>query len=512
MNNYPKSRGIVACGHPKTAEAAVEVLDVGGNAYDAIIAAYLAACVAEPVLASLGGGGYLLANKASGNSSVYDFFVQTPKIKREIDKMDFYPEVVDFGTVTQEFHIGRASIAVPGGVAGIFKINRELGKISLKEIIKPVTRMAREGVEVNSLQAQIISLVSPILKSTDEIFELFKSGTTEGELAQKGDVLKNQDFADFLEVLVKDGEEMFYKGELARKMVEEVGVKRGGHIDYKSLESYKVEVREPLVASYRGTEFMTNPLPSSGGVLMSHTMRLMEGVNVGGMRRSGVEYLKKLSEAMAETNLLREKIMKGRLAPGNTTHISVIDGEGNIASMTVTNGEGSGAVVPGTGIILNNMLGEEDLNPGGFHKWKLDTRMSSMMSPSVLKYKDGKRVVLGSGGSNRIRSAILQVVLNLIDFGMNLEQAVEYPRIHFEREVLHLEPGLLELTKERKALEGEFENVEWHKEKGVFFGGVHTACVDVDNRIFSGVGDSRRGGVSVGASSFIPSKSVLHRS
>ncbi len=175
-----------------------------------------------------------------------------------------------------------------------------------------------------------------------------------------------------------------------------------------------------------------------------------------------------------------------------TTHISVADAEGNIASLTASNGEGCSYVLPGTGIMLNNMLGEEDLNPGGFNRWKKGARLASMMSPAVVEQADGTRFALGSGGSNRIRSAITQVLVNLLDFDMTPEQAVAAPRIHLEGDMLSLEPGFSEDPWPR--FESAAPKTHLWPEKNLFFGGVHTVSVKPGG-IFDGAGDPRRGGV-----------------
>ncbi|NEZ54867.1 gamma-glutamyltransferase, partial [Adonisia turfae] len=172
------------------------------------------------------------------------------------------------------------------------------------------------------------------------------------------------------------------------------------------------------------------------------------------------------------------------------THLSVIDDEGNAASVTTSNGEGSSYVLPGTGIMVNNMLGEEDLNPHGFHQWTPDQRMSSMMAPTMVLRDGHPYLVLGSGGSNRIRTAILQVISNLVDFQMPLEAAVAAPRIHWENDVFHLEPGfnqalLTPIIGDAKPL--------WWQAQNMFFGGVHAVGLD-ENGVLHGAGDSRRSG------------------
>jgi gamma-glutamyltranspeptidase/glutathione hydrolase len=203
-----------------------------------------------------------------------------------------------------------------------------------------------------------------------------------------------------------------------------------------------------------------------------------------------------------DTLLARDLIERYRRAIGSspvasrgTTHISVIDQQGNAAALTLSNGEGCGHVLPGTGIMPNNMLGEEDLNPLGFHAWPEDVRVSSMMAPCVAQGRlsgNGKEqlIAIGSGGSNRLRTAILQTLSNLIDFGMSAEDAVAAPRIHLERGLISIEPGFSEAAV--ATLTRRYPRHHLWDELNLFFGGTHTVIYDgVD---FSGAGDPRRGG------------------
>ena len=200
-----------------------------------------------------------------------------------------------------------------------------------------------------------------------------------------------------------------------------------------------------------------------------------------------------LDPAFVET--YRRQVLGRPAAPRGTTQISVIDARGNAASMTLSNGEGAGYIIPDTGIVANNLLGEEDINPHGFHKWPGDTRMCSMMAPSLLAWPDGRLAALGSGGSNRIRTAILQVLLNLLESGMTVECAVASPRIHFENGLLSIEPGFAET--ETAALVPDFPDTEMWQERNLFFGGVHTVLFDPAAASFEGAGDLRRGGVAM---------------
>ncbi|MCP5141990.1 MAG: gamma-glutamyltransferase [Chromatiales bacterium] len=507
-------KGAVAAGHPLTANAARVVLDAGGNAYDAVLAAMCAASVVEPVLSSLGGGGFLLAFPGDGKPRLYDFFVQTPRRKRPPDEIDFRPIIADFGTAQQEFHIGLGSIATPGTVRGLFEIHRELGSLPMRDIVEPAITAARDGVAINRLQAYIFGVVAPIYLATHDARSIYASPNDATRLYGEGEVLRQPELADALDAIAREGDRLFYEGEIAAALTGacETG---GGHLGADDLRAYRVEHREPLSWQYRDARMFTNPPPSSGGLLIRFAQELLAEVDFSGAAAGRPAHILPLLRVMEQTNLARreargkepgemlpwlldaERLARFRAAVAGhplqqrgTTHISVIDTEGNAASMTLSNGEGCGWVAPGTGIMINNMLGEEDLNPGGFHRWAEDVRVSSMMAPTIA-LRGRERIALGSGGSNRLRTAILQVLVNHIDFGMPLDEAVERPRVHHERGLASIESGFPEET--LRAIQESYPEPRVWNDLNLFFGGVH--AVSFDGRELRGAGDPRRGGV-----------------
>lgn len=503
-------KGVVAAGHPLTAAAAGDVLKAGGNAFDAAIAAVFTACVAEPVLASLGGGGFLLARAPGRLDRVFDFFAQTPINKDTGTEPDFYPVTVNFGHAQQEFHIGLGACATPGCISGLFAVHEHLGSMAMRELIQPALAAARNGVQVSDLQGYIFSLVAPIYiaPGANDIFK----GSQADAIAIAGDVLRFPQFADLLEVLAIEGADLFYRGEVARS-IEALCESGGGYLRREDLEQYETSVRPPLQVDYHGARILTNPPPSCGGVLVAFGLRLLEELQVGQFNHNDFEHLRRVIDVMrmsarVRVDQLAESVTAEVLADETlrkyrsqvyghaqfsrgTTHISVVDGEGNVATVTISNGEGCGHVVPDTGIMLNNMLGEEDLNPRGFGRWTGNQRLGSMMSPTIALLPGGKVIATGSGGSNRIRTTLLQVLSNLLDFGCNDEEAVTLPRIHIETEVLNIEGGVNARVTER--LISEFPEHRVFADRNLFFGGAHT--VSRDGTRFSGAGDPRRGGV-----------------
>ncbi len=516
-------RGIVAAGHPATAEAAADVLRAGGNAYDAAVAGLWAACVAEPILASLGGGGFLLAQTARGDATLYDFFAQTPGRVRPADELDFRPVMVDFGAVQQEFHTGLGAIATPGMVAGLFNVNVALGKLPMRRLLEPAIALARDGVLVNETQAYVAQAVSPIALYTPSAKAVFESAVKPGETVQVGEVMRLLELGNCLEILGYEGPRLFYDGEIAAA-IENQAAGHGGSLRRTDLEAYRVIERRPLTHRFGSHEILGNPAPSSGGPLIAFALALLEDAIIGA-EWSNARWFDHLAQAMARTNearratgldhdvddqrvsaLLRadhiaahRKAIEGRaLKIGGTTHISVIDAAGNAAAATVSNGEGCGHMVPGAGFMANNMLGEEDINPRGFFNWQPDQRISSMMAPTLVNRGNDWRLALGSGGSNRIRTAILQVLCNVLGFSMPLNEAVEAPRLHYERGRLNVEDGFPDSVV--APLQAGYDDCKIWPERNFFFGGVHGAQISGTGSASGdlvGAGDPRRGGVVV---------------
>lgn len=517
MANLKASRrGVVAAGHPLTAEAGTEILRQGGNAFDAAIAAVMTAWVTESVLTSAGGGGFLLAHTANGENRLFDFFTQTPGQNRLGHKPDFYPICANFGDTVQEFHIGLGSVAVPGAVAGLLHVHQRLGKLPLAAIAEPAIYHAQRGVIVNPFLAYVFTLLEPILTATPAAKSLY---TVNGQLLMAGDTLKMPALADTLKRLVEEGASVFYEGAIAQQIVQDCQAV-GGYLTLADLRNYQVIERQPLELHYRGATFLTNPPPSSGGALIGFALQLLKKVDLSQFDYGSVEHLCCLAKTMALTNKARRDgydanlyqldiasqfLSEAHLAPyqanlkrfvnrlGSTTHISVIDGEGNAASVTTSNGEGASYVIPGTGIMLNNMLGEEDLHPQGFHEWTPNRRISSMMAPSLILQEQTPRLVLGSGGSNRIRTAILQTISNILDFEMPLHDAIAAPRVHWENSSLHLEPGHIGAGAIHPShLEDTTSVIPW-QQQNMFFGGVHAVAMTETGHT-TGSGDARRGG------------------
>lgn len=525
-------RGIVAAGDPRTAAAGAAAFASGGNAADAAVAAGFAAVVAEICVVNIGAGGFALCVEPNGRdakanltATSYDFFVEVPSIQKTATH-DFREILVDFGSDRQPFFIGRASSAVPGLVAGLCRLAWERGRLPLSTLLRPAIKLAKEGYELSAELATVLHLLTPIFRDTAPLAGIF---TPRGRPLLAGHVIVLPQLAHTLERLACLGADYFYKGNLARAIVEDHR-QNGGLIHMADLQKYRVIGRAPISIGYRGYEVLLPGPPSHGGVLIAFSLKLLETVSLKGLRPGGFGHLRALAAVMMLTSKAREvwdvssqaevesavqsllsvelmkpyleelrAILNGKhpgtthessVGPGHTTHISSLDMEGMAVSMTLTAGESAGYLVGETGVSLNNMLGEHDLNPHGFHVDPPGTRLRSMVSPSVV-LRNGKPVlVVGSAGSNRLRSAILQTMSHVLDFSMDLDSAVNHPRIHFEAGRLQVEAGFERGMATRLAQAG-FEVNSWN-EKSLYFGGTQ-AVSRVGGSLLGGA-DRRRGG------------------
>ena len=498
--------GSIATGDETTANAAMEILKDGGNAFDAAVCAVFTSMTSEYSLTGAFGGGVMLAYPKDSAPTIFDFFVHTPE-NNSLKNLDFFRIAVDFGPTSQFFHIGKGSVAVPGNTIGLLHIHSRLGSLPLSRILEPAIRTAKYGAIINNAHEYLFKILEPILCHTNTGEILFKPN---GKTIKAGERFNNPDFGNFLERLIVEGHKFLYKGDFAEKIVDFMGDE--GLLTKWDLSNYKVIERTPLKTNFNGKTIITNPMPSPGGTLIAFALNIIsqkfprkeidnrllalvmrsaqiarnEIISAKNNKNSLAKilrpsYIKRYSDIFDSEISLKPNNKK--LSSGSTTHISIIDSKGNAVSVTTTNGEGCGHILPGTGIMMNNMLGEKDLNPDGFHNWETPKRMETMMSPTIVIGELGPELVLGSGGSNRIRSAITQVILNKLTKNMNLEEAIEAPRIHLEENIIHCESGV-----NTEILSFPWSKIHhWH-EKNLFFGGVNAVTPT------NAVGDTRRSG------------------
>jgi gamma-glutamyltranspeptidase/glutathione hydrolase len=494
--------GVVAAGHPLTAEAGAEVLREGGNAVDAAVAAVLASFAVESPLTGFGAGGFMMVSRGE-ETVLIDFFVAAPGRDGIERGEELVPVPVHFDEETvQTFYVGPASCGVPGTAAGLELALRRFGTVPLAELTGTAVRLAREGAPVNAEQAYILEILWPIHERLAGTRELY---APRGRPLGEGDVFRFPELADALERFGAEGAEPFYSGEVAAALSSHVA-EHGGTLGPADLAAYEAIERRPIRALFRGTEVLTNPPPSSGGILIAYSLGLLERLGESGgpeqlvaamdaaNHARGEEFAEALYGEGLEASLLDPARLDRKAGDllGSTTHIAVLGEDGMCASVTCSNGSGSGVLVPGTGVILNNMLGEEDLNPLGFHAIAPGRRVPSMMAPTVV-LRDGEiELGLGSAGSNRIRSAIVQTVVRVVEEGMGAGEAVRAPRLHFEQGIVQAEPGIDEQALAR--IEARGVPVLRRPRVNLFFGGVQAVARDRTTGALSGGGDPRRGG------------------
>jgi gamma-glutamyltranspeptidase/glutathione hydrolase len=456
-------RGALAAGHPLTAEAGAEILRAGGNAVDACIAAAAVSWVCESPLTGPGGGGFLLVHRAEdrGRTRLLDFFVAHPE--RESSPDDLLGIVVDYGDSQQIFYTGPMSVAVPGMVLGLWEASARWGSVPWADLLAPAAKLAREGVVLTEAQGYLHEILDLLLRYSPEGDALYGPGRA----LRTGERFAVPDLGETLERLAAEGADYFYRGELAQRIAAHVP------ITLDDLARYEVIEREPLAVTYRGDELRTNPPPSGGG-------RLVE-VGLEALGAADPTPLAMVRALEAQDAIRRAEAM------GGTTHISAVDANGDAASLSGSLGSSGGVVVPGTGIQLNNMLGEThlvgDQRPG--------TRLISLMTPTLLLHEGRPRLVLGSAGSTRLHAAILQVVANVAAGGLGVKAAVDAPRMHFENGVAHCEDAAVADELEAAG----YPVVRW-RAQNLFFGGVSAVEIREDGAL-AAAGDPRRGGAAV---------------
>lgn len=503
-------KGAIAAGHPLTAETGARVLAEGGNAVDACIAAAFASWVTESPLTGPGSGGFMLVHRArDGMTRVLDFFVTVPGLgahrqdAAEMEEID-----VDFPESSQAYRIGAASSAVPGAAAGLEEAHRSFGSLPWQTLVEPAIELARNGVELTRPQGHLHAILDLILRHTDEGRKVYGR---EGQRLVAGDLLVQPDLAGTLERLATRGTADLYGGELGRLVARHVQ-EQGGSLTIRDLEQYRVIRRRPVRAEFCGHELDSNPPPSTGGALIGYGLLLLDRLGLAGQAGSA-EAMAQLVEIMREQHRVRggtfaRDLYRGGLAKKlyderalaeaaerirGTTHISVVDERGNAASLTASTGSGSGVIVPGTGIHLNNMLGEFDLAGAG-GTGRPGTRLTSMMAPSLVLCGGAPRLVVGSAGSRRLRGAIMQIVINSVVHGLPVEEAIGRPRVHFEEPHVHCEGGADPAEVER--LEGMgYDVVRWRR-RNLFFGGAAAVEMRADGTL-AAAGDPRRGGAGI---------------
>jgi gamma-glutamyltranspeptidase/glutathione hydrolase len=482
----PPGSAAVAAGSAEAVRAAVDVLAAGGSAVDGALAAAFASAVSEPVLSSLGGGGFLLHAPVGAQPELLDFFVAVPGLGGSAPEPHVETVAVDFATAgpaasasVQVFHGGWGTVAVPGCLDGYLDAHRRWGRLHLATVVAPAAVLARDGIVLSGVQRQFLAIVSELMLLTPESRALFARTESDGTYA-------NPAYADLLDALAAGSIARQADPGYARPLLD-AAAERGGLLTAADLDAYAPQLRAPLAVARGGVTVSTNPAPSAGGPIVLDALdRLSTG-------DPGTDWA---AVAAAQADAVEAHRRRG-VVPTGTTHITVVDAEGSFAALTTSNGSQSGTVAPTWGVTLNNMLGEEDLQPGV--PLPPGARMGSMMAPTLLAWPDGRRAALGTGGSERIRSAILCVLARMVDDGDDLASAVAAPRVHVSGDgTVHVEPGLPDQAVRdlaALALDRGWPGIDPWPTTNIYFGGVHAVSREADGSV-TAVGDARRGGAA----------------
>ncbi len=511
------------------AEAAAEVYRAGGNAADAAVAAAAAVAVTEPLMSSIGGGGFALVRVPAGSA---DDAVRGDAPGGEtggaelIDYYDCMPGkglppsafgaggspttmILKYGAGVKSI-VGAASCAVPGSLRGWELLLRRHGRLTLRQALAPAVRLARDGFRLCKTSGMWFEVAEEVLRLTDETRKNFY---TDGRVYRTGEEVRFPELADTLEAVGEEGVDLLYRGELARRISAYI-LREGGIITEEDLATYEAIVREPLSFAYEDLTVHTNGPPSAGGPTLAQMMRVISGYDLTTL--PDADYAKILAGAMkyaledrgrayseiAENASVAERLtgdeyvsaQRARIfgsgsafGSPHTSHLSCVDETGLAVSITASMGYGSGIVIPGTGIPMGNTLGEPELNPKGFHALNPGERLISSMSPTIVSSSGGDLVSLGSPGASRIPTAIMQTLVNVVDLGLPLEAAVDAPRLHVEGNLFAYEAGA------RKPDLSAYERILTYDEPSMFFGGVN-AVRRTPEGTFEAAADPRRSG------------------
>jgi gamma-glutamyltranspeptidase/glutathione hydrolase len=453
-------RGAVAAGNPHSADAGAWALREGGTAVDAAVAATLAGFVTEGPLTGPAGGGFALLHEPGREATVLDCFFAVPSR----DAGEMVEVEIDFvGSSTQVFHVGEASVAVPGLVAGLVETHLRRGRLPWERLFVPALELAERPLPASPAQVYLHDVLASILQREDAGRRVYG---TAGHIDARELVptlgLLRQARADALAVLLPDlGED---------------------------LEAYAVEERSPLECDFAGSLVLTTPAPSLGGAIVHAGLDEL-GDRADDPTGSPAE-ARSLAAALSAGYGIAGPGAAAGLRPTGTTHVSVLDSDGAAVGISSTLGSGSG--VFRHGFQLNNMLGELDVI--GTQEREPGTRLPSMMTPTLVLHEGQPRLVVGSAGSVRLAGAILQVVAAVARQGMPVQAAIARPRLHVDGSVVHVEGGWAEGVALALADDG-YEIVEW-ADRNLFFGGT-SAVERRPDASLGAAGDPRRGGHGV---------------
>jgi len=512
-----KSRAVaVAAPNEASAQAGGMVGKAGGNAVDAALAASLVTMVNEPGIVSLASGGFVTVQPADGGAAVtIDGWAEMPG--RGLDLQRFGQAAWQ---ITSEYGggitmvIGPGSVATPGTLAGFAVAHDRWGHLPWREVFVPAIEVARGGFLLGAAARYYLGFMDEPVYSWDEGSRAALHDNETGELLGPDQPVVMDDLVKTLEILAADGADAFYRGDLAAAIADDV-LTRGGILTHEDLAAYRPETRTSLTARVGDWLLATNPPPSVGGAAVAAMLRLLgdrprgrwtpedTGVLIEVQRQvmqHRIRHLDTADDLDAEVRHLLNLTASAdamQLWSPSTTHVSAVDTDGMACSVTVSSGYGSGMLAEGTGIWLNNCLGEPELNTRGLHSQAPGTRLISNMAPSVARRSDGGVLALGSPGADRISTAVVQAMAGIAG-GMSLSEAIDHPRAHVRVDrrdptlpmVLDYEQGLV--LPDRLPL----PTLELPPHS-MYFGGVTAAAYDPTAGLTAAADPRRNGAVAV---------------
>jgi len=493
------SKGVVASNHPLASLAGIEMLTAGGNAIDAAIATMFALSVVEPMMVGITGAGFINYYNSRDKSSVtIDNYCTAPLAATEdmfVPVSNEWPDYME--TKNEENRYGYLSVGVPAALQAWCNVEEKYGVLGIERVIRPAIRFAKEGFAVSDYLSGIVANNKEILSIYPASKSLFVS---KGIPLESGDMLSNDDYAKTLEDIAHNGTATLTEGFLGHAIAKDMK-SNNGIISMDDLNQYKIKYREPVRGTYRGYEIVGVGPVSSGATHIIQALNIIEGFDVKEMQFGSVEYIHLIAETLKLVFADRFKYMgdpdfvkvpvEGLISKDyaqhcrqkidlskssdfehdnpaafateskNTTHITVADETGSVVSMTQTLNDafGSRVTVPGTGVLLNNTMYNFDPHPGTANSIAPGKRVLSSMAP-ITVFKSGKPFMsLGTPGARRIFPSVLQGIINVIDHGMSLQEAVEAPRVWTQGQTLELEPDISPdviepLTKKGHVIEG----------------------------------------------------------
>lgn len=467
--------GMVVTASPPATSVGVEILAAGGNAVDAAAAVGFALAVSHPQAGNLGGGGFMLIRLASGETCFLDYREKAPLAASRDMYLDSLGNVIEGMSL-----LGAMASGVPGSVAGLHEAHARYGILPWADIVRPAIALAGEGFVVGEKLAASLERLQPHIARFPALRQFTRA---DGTALQPGDTLRQEELARTLELIAEKGPEGFYRGPVADCIVAEMR-SGGGMLSHEDLEQYRVVAREPVRGTYRGYEIISAPPPSSGGTILLEILNIVEGFDIRGMgylsegtihhvveaeRRAYADRARYLGDpdrvdnhvalliAKEYAHDLRDSILPRATpsrdlgpspSPGGekeeTTHYSIVDKSGNAVSTTTTLNDsyGSKVVVRGAGFLLNNEMDDFSIKPGVPNLYGLvgseanaiepGKRMLSSMAPTIVLEDGALFLVLGTPGGSTIITTITQILIDMIDFGMSLEEAVAAPRYHHQ--------------------------------------------------------------------------------